>query len=113
MMSPMVRLAVRSEAALTTSSAADLGRRLWLSALMGICLLIPTTSRAAAWTAADTAGLDGVARRALAKSGAPSASVAVVQSGKIVLTKAYGFRSLVPRAVATTSARYRSGSVSK
>ena len=98
---------------MTTSSAAGAGRCLQRLALAAACLLIPTASRAAGWTAADTAWLDGVARRALAKSDAPSASVAVVQAGRVVLTKAYGLRSLAPREAAATSARYRIGSVSK
>ena len=98
---------------MTTSSAAGAGRRLQRLALAAACLLIPTGSRAAGWAAADTAWLAGVVRRALAKSDAPSASVAVVQAGRVVLTKAYGLRALAPRKAVATSARYRIGSVSK
>ncbi len=70
---------------------------------------MPLASQAATWTTADTAWLDGVISHALAKSDAPSASVAVIQAGKVVLTKAYGLKALVPPEGAVASGRYRIG----
>src|SRR5207248_5249930 len=50
---------------------------------------------------------------ALAKTGAPSASVAVVKDGKIVYLHAYGNARLDPPLAATPQMRYSIGSVSK
>ena len=49
----------------------------------------------------------------LAKTGAPSASIAVVKDGKIAYVKAYGLARLDPRQPATTETRYPIDSVSK
>lgn len=49
----------------------------------------------------------------IAKSGVPSASIAVVRDGKIAYTRAYGFAKLDPKTPATTSMRYSIGSISK
>ena len=49
----------------------------------------------------------------LAKSGAPSASVAIVRDGKIVYEHAYGTARLDPPMPATTQMRYSIGSISK
>jgi CubicO group peptidase (beta-lactamase class C family) len=57
--------------------------------------------------------IDTLATDALSKSGVPSASLAVVQSGKIVYLHAYGDARLDPRAPATPSMRYSIGSISK
>ena len=54
---------------------------------------------------ADTAKIDAAAEKALADSGAPSVSVAVVKDGRIACLKAYG--------KARTEMRYSIGSVSK
>jgi CubicO group peptidase (beta-lactamase class C family) len=56
----------------------------------------------------DEAVLEGVAR-----SGVPSASIAVVQDGRVVYTKAYGAARLAPPQPATAATRYSIGSVSK
>jgi len=68
---------------------------------------------AAPLPAAQVAEIDRIVSGALAKSGAPSASIAVVRHGEIALVKADGERSLAPISPATTEARYHSGSVSK
>ncbi|HEY1890404.1 MAG TPA: serine hydrolase domain-containing protein [Steroidobacteraceae bacterium] len=59
------------------------------------------------------AKIDGIARDALAKSGVPSASIAVVRGGKCVYVKAYGDARIDPIAPATPAMRYSVGSISK
>lgn len=69
--------------------------------------------------AADTlpadlaARIDKIANDALAKSGVPSASVAVVRDGKLAYAKAYGNARLDPKTPATPAMRYSIGSISK
>ncbi|HEX4504464.1 MAG TPA: serine hydrolase domain-containing protein [Alphaproteobacteria bacterium] len=57
--------------------------------------------------------IDAAAADWLAKTGAPSASIAVVKDGKIAYVKAYGFARLDPHQPATTEMRYAIDSVSK
>ncbi|HEY3137567.1 MAG TPA: serine hydrolase domain-containing protein [Blastocatellia bacterium] len=57
--------------------------------------------------------IDKLATDALAKSGVPSASVAVVTNGQITYVKAYGDARLEPRTPATPNMRYSIGSISK
>jgi len=57
--------------------------------------------------------IDAVATDALAKSGVPSASIAIVQDGKIAYLQAYGDACLDPRIPARPEMRYSIGSVSK
>jgi CubicO group peptidase (beta-lactamase class C family) len=57
--------------------------------------------------------IDAAARQVLTSTGVPSASVAIVQEGKIVYLQAYGDARLEPRLPAKTSMRYSIGSVSK
>lgn len=59
------------------------------------------------------AKIDKIANDALAKSGVPSASIAVVRDGKLVYAKAYGDARLDPKTPATPSMRYSIGSISK
>ena len=59
------------------------------------------------------AKVDSIAAGVLRTTGVPSASVAVVQNGKLVLSKAYGSSRLDPVQAATTSMRYGIGSISK
>jgi len=56
---------------------------------------------------------DKVVTDVLAKSGAPSASVAIVRDGKIVFEHAYGNARLDPPTPATPQMRYSIGSISK
>ena len=60
-----------------------------LSLLLTLAVLA-TPAVARDLTPAETARIDAVVADALAKSGAPSASIAVVRDGRIVLAKAYG-----------------------
>jgi D-alanyl-D-alanine carboxypeptidase len=57
--------------------------------------------------------IDKLAADALAKSGVPSASVAVVTNGQIAYVQAYGAAHIEPRAPATPDMRYSIGSISK
>jgi CubicO group peptidase (beta-lactamase class C family) len=58
--------------------------------------------------------IDGIVNDALTRSGAPSASVAVVQNGALTYVKAYGKARVGPPAVdATPAMRYSIGSISK
>jgi D-alanyl-D-alanine carboxypeptidase len=50
--------------------------------------------------------IDKLANQALAKSGVPSASVAVVTNGQIAYLQAYGAARLEPRTQATPDMRY-------
>src|SRR6266852_5731433 len=57
--------------------------------------------------------IDKLATDTLAKTGVPSASIAIVKDGQIVYTKAYGDARLDPRTPATPQMRYSIGSISK
>lgn len=63
------------------------------------------------------ARIDRIAEQVLKSTGVPSASVAVVQHGKLVYTRAYGFARLTghsaPAVRATPRMRYSIGSISK
>ncbi|HKV98369.1 MAG TPA: serine hydrolase domain-containing protein [Vicinamibacterales bacterium] len=58
------------------------------------------------------AAVDKIARDALAATGVPSASIAIVRDGAVVYTHAYGNATL-PATAATTTMRYSIGSISK
>src|SRR6267154_270652 len=57
--------------------------------------------------------IDKIASEALAKSGVPSASIAIIKNGRLVYVKAYGDARLEPRMPATPEMRYSIGSISK
>ncbi|HZB89402.1 MAG TPA: serine hydrolase domain-containing protein [Terracidiphilus sp.] len=59
------------------------------------------------------ARIDRIAEQVLAQRGVPSASIAVVQGGKIVYTHAYGLAHIDPNVPATPEMRYSIGSISK
>jgi D-alanyl-D-alanine carboxypeptidase len=59
------------------------------------------------------ATIDKTVTEMLAKSGAPSASIAVVKDGKIAYVQAYGNARVDPPVPATPSMRYSIGSISK
>ena len=68
---------------------------------------------AAELPSATAAKIDEIASKALAESGAPSVSLAIVQNGKIAYEKAYGKARLQPAVDARRDMRYSIGSVSK
>src|ERR1700690_3659672 len=57
--------------------------------------------------------IDEIAQQVLKTTGVPSASIAVVQDGKIVYVQAYGGARLDPQTAATPQMRYSIGSISK
>jgi D-alanyl-D-alanine carboxypeptidase len=60
-----------------------------------------------------SAKVDDLAKHALADTGVPSASIAIVQSGAIRYLKAYGDARIEPRTPANPMMRYSIGSISK
>jgi D-alanyl-D-alanine carboxypeptidase len=68
---------------------------------------------AAQLSPAATGKIDAAAEKALADSGAPSGSIAVVKDGRIAYLKAYGNARLNPAVAAHPEMRYSIGSVSK
>lgn len=78
-----------------------------------LCLTASAIAFAAQLPSGVTAKIDDIAAKALAESGAPSVSIAVVQSGKIAFEKAYGKARLDPAVDARPDMRYSVGSVSK
>lgn len=75
-----------------------------LSALLAVGAQLP---------AEVAAKVDKAAADALARTGVPSASVAVVKDGRIAYVKAYGDARLEPRVAADAKMRYSIGSISK
>ena len=59
------------------------------------------------------AKIDSAVEQVLAKTGVPSASVAIVEYGAVVYTHAYGKARLDPPVAATPAMRYSIGSISK
>jgi D-alanyl-D-alanine carboxypeptidase len=94
--------------------------RLRRSLALFVCLAVATLDHAqAAAQSVDTlnpatsAQIDRIAVQVLGQTGVPSASVAVVQHGKLVYTHAYGLAHLQPPTSATPEMRYAIGSISK
>ncbi len=58
-------------------------------------------------------GVDEIAQQVLKTTGVPSASLAIVQDGKIAYLQAYGAAHLDPQTAATPAMRYSIGSISK
>src|SRR3954468_22755551 len=80
-------------------------------ALLYAATFLSTGALAAPLTPAQIAAINAAATKALATTGVPAASIAVVQDGKIVYAHAYGLqREGVP---ARTEARYKIASISK
>lgn len=63
--------------------------------------------------AAQKARIDQIASQVMQQRGVPSASIAVVQGGKLVYTHAYGLAHINPDKAATPEMRYSIGSISK
>jgi len=74
-------------------------------------LLATAPAYAAPLTAAERIDVDAIAREALASSGVPSASIAIVRGDEIAYAQAYG--QARPGVRATTETRYAIGSISK
>jgi CubicO group peptidase (beta-lactamase class C family) len=86
--------------------------KIFAALTVGLALVLPAGASAALPKATEAA-IDAQAQAVLAKTGAPSASIAVVKDGRIAYLKAYGAARLQPRIPAQTSTRYAIGSISK
>jgi D-alanyl-D-alanine carboxypeptidase len=82
-------------------------------ALLLTVLISCAATQAAAADAAMTSQIDAVAQEWLSSTGAPSASIALVQNGKVTYVHAYGNARIAPALAATPSTRYAIDSVSK
>jgi len=79
-----------------------------------VCLAVSWPAQGQTLAADMASRIDTAVQEVLTRSGAPSASVAVVQGGSLVYEKAYGSARLGPPAfAATTTMRYSIGSISK
>ena len=77
-------------------------------------LIIPTVLPARSATPAlDTAKVDALVAKEMKATGTPGVSIAIVQDGRIVYAKGYGFASLATRAPVTTETTFGIGSISK
>ena len=85
-----------------------------LALMIAVALFLGIDAKAQSDLSPELRGkIDKIATDALAGSGVPSASVAVVKDGKIVYLKAYGSARLEPVTPATSTMRYSIGSISK
>ena len=76
--------------------------------------LIALTIDAHAQLSADTQSkVDAAAQKILIETGVPSASIGIVQNGKIAYTHAYGLAHINPDVPATSAMAYPIGSISK
>ncbi len=84
--------------------------------LLCVCMVLLTLSFSSAQTGLAPelrASIDQIAHTVLATTGVPSASVAVVEDGKIAYLQAYGDARLDPKIPASPEMRYSIGSISK
>ena len=81
--------------------------------LAAIAFIAPAPLLAQALTPAETQKIDALVTKTLADSGVPSASIAVVRGGRIVLTKAYGKQFEGQTGPADAKLPYQIASVSK
>jgi D-alanyl-D-alanine carboxypeptidase len=90
--------------------------RIRMTGVLGlVCVMAVALPMAAQSTlpAATASGIDTVAAEVLKTTGVPSASVAVVQGGKVAYVKAYGMARLDPAMAAEPGMQYSIGSISK
>jgi len=81
---------------------------------LSLLLIFQTLLAAQTQVAADIQQkIDSLAADILAKTGVPSASVAVVKDGQIAYVRAYGHARLEPQTAAKPDMRYSIGSISK
>jgi CubicO group peptidase (beta-lactamase class C family) len=82
-----------------------------LALTLGLSLCAPVLAEGL--PASTEKAIDEIVTKALADTGVPSASVAIVKDGKIALAKAYGQARLEPAVPATPAMRYKIASNSK
>ena len=94
------------------SFSSGIARGLTVALLLCAVDVHPTSAQA---TIADDlrTKVDAAVTDILTKSGAPSASIALVVDGRLAYAHAYGMAKLEPRVPATTTMRYSVGSISK
>lgn len=80
---------------------------------VGLVLGLATGPQAQELPADTRAAVDAAIRQVVEKTGVPSASVGIVQGGRIVFTQAYGDARLKPELKATAAMSYPVGSISK
>jgi D-alanyl-D-alanine carboxypeptidase len=80
--------------------------------LLVLLAFLPAPAFAQDLSPAETARIDSIVNEALTSTGVPSASIAVVRGGRIVLARAYG-RQSPDIAIATPDALYPIASISK
>jgi len=86
----------------------------WIWNAAVFCLLIACQATLAQELSAELRHkIDGVVNDALAKTGVPSASLAIVKDGKIAYLQAYGTARIDPPTPAKPDMRYSIGSISK
>ena len=79
-----------------------------------LCLCAPlAAAHAGAGAGLDADVVDRVVQEWLASTNAPSASIAIVQDGRLAYARAYGAARLAPKVRATPATRYAVDSVSK
>jgi D-alanyl-D-alanine carboxypeptidase len=88
-------------------------RRFLLGLSLAAICAVGSAANCAPFSTGEIDKIDKAVADALSKSGAPSASVAVVRDGEIVFAKAYGLRDVAQHAAAAPETRYRIASVSK
>jgi D-alanyl-D-alanine carboxypeptidase len=87
--------------------------RIASAAALILLLISPTIPVPAQLSPATTTAIDTLVAKALADSGTPAVSIAIVKDGKIAFAKAYGDARLAPQTPATADMRFSIGSVSK
>src|SRR4051812_43761231 len=81
----------------------------WIFSAVGFA----QSPQGAVWRSDSAKQIDDVAQKALAATGVPSASIAVVVDDKIVYQHAYGEANLEKHTPASPEIRYSIGSISK
>src|SRR5437870_7458261 len=85
----------------------------FIAVLIVIALAAFTTATQTQLPADLIEKIDKVATDTLARTGVPSASLAIVKDGQVAYVKAYGDARLEPKTPATPEMRYSIGSISK
>lgn len=107
----VVRLAKRHWARVTDveATAVDLGSNQWLYDVV----LVDNGMHASGPHFPGFAAIDGVMIDTMKRNGIPGAAVAVVENGKLVYTRGFGWADLEKNALATPETVFRMGSISK
>lgn len=83
-----------------------------LAFALAACAVLPLYAQSTL-PAAEQAKVDAIAEQVLEQTGVPSASVGIVEKGRIAYLKAYGKAELDPPVAAEPQMRYSIGSISK